>query len=154
MLRSNSGLPQLNSHWKDKKRLNNKPEALIFKKVSDLGSLIPGEGQFLEREFIMINSFLKSDFFFSVGCIFVLWLTCECLLISYTQNTFLFTLVFLPAALGLLAESSNLPIFPIFQSFCPACVLRMNEYKILIYPEARQLKTTQLENILKHNHTF
>ena len=44
MLRSNSGLLQLNSHWKDRKRLNNKPEALIFKKVSDLGSLIPGEG--------------------------------------------------------------------------------------------------------------
>lgn len=44
MLRSNSGLLQLNCQWKDRKSLNNKSEALTFRKVSDPGSLIPGEG--------------------------------------------------------------------------------------------------------------
>lgn len=44
MLRSNSGLLQLNCHWKDRKCLNNKSEALNFREVTDPGSLIPGEG--------------------------------------------------------------------------------------------------------------
>lgn len=44
VLRSNSGLLQLNCQWKDRKSLHNKSEALTFRKVSDPGSLIPGEG--------------------------------------------------------------------------------------------------------------